>query len=88
MKGVIVETLKSTYFKIMTLETKKEAFDKEIGKIIAYMPKIFLSLAYIEFNLIKANPRVLLTTDKNIFELIEELSKKTKVNTLISSSNI
>ena len=82
---VTAETLKTIYFKIISLEIKEEIFEKEIEKLIIYMPKIFLSLTYTEFNFIKANPRVLLSTEKNMFELIEELSKKTKGNTLILS---
>ena len=82
---VIAETFKTLYFNIISLEIKEEIIEKEIEKLIIYMPKIFLSLTYTEFNFIKANPRVLLSTEKNMFELIEELSKKTKGNTLILS---
>lgn len=82
---VIVDTLRTIYLKLIALNIKEEILDKEIEKLIIYMPKIFLSLSYTEFNFIKANPKVLINTEKNLFELIEELGKKIKGDTLILS---
>ena len=80
---VIVDTLRPIYSKLMTLKIKEEIFDKEIEKLIIYTPKIFSSLNYTEYNFIKANPKVLLSTEKYLFELIEELGKRIKGDTLI-----
>ena len=82
---VLVDTLKTIYLKLLTLEIKEKTLNYEIEKLINYFPKIFLSLSYTEFNFIKANPKVLLNTERNIFELIEELGKKIKDDTLIST---
>ena len=82
---VLVDTLKTIYSKLLSLEIEEEISDKEIEKLIIYLPKIFLSLSYTEFNFIKANPKVLINTEKILFELIEELGKKVKGVTLILS---
>ena len=80
---VIVETLRTIYFKLISMEIQKDLLNKETEKLINYLPKIFLSLSYTEYNFIKANPKVLINTEKNLFELIEELGKKIKDHTLI-----
>jgi hypothetical protein len=80
---VIVDTLKAVYLKLITLKINEETLDKETEKLIIYMPKIFSSLSLTEYNFIKANPKVLLSTEKYLFELIEELGKKIKGDTLI-----
>ena len=82
---VLVDILRSIYFKILSLEINQEILDKEIQKLIIYLPKVFLSLSYTEFNFIKANPKVLINTEKLLFELIEEFGKKIKGETLILS---
>ena len=82
---ILVDTLKTIYLKLISLQLQEEILNKEIEQLIVYMPKIFLSLSYTEFNFIKANPKVLINTEKNLFELIEELGKKIKGDTLVIS---
>ena len=66
---VIVETLRTIDFKLRSMEIQKDLLNKEKEKLINYLPKIFLSLSYKEYNLIKANQNILLKTEKNLFEL-------------------
>ena len=80
---VIVDVLKNIYLRLISLEIKEELLNREIEKLVIYLPKIFLSLSITEFNFIKANPKVLINTEKFLFDLVEELGKKIKGNTLI-----
>ena len=80
---VLVDTLKTIHLKLISLNIQEEILNKEIEQLIEYLHKIFLSLSYTEINFIKANPKVLINTEKNLFELIEESGKKVKDGTLI-----
>ena len=80
---IIVDSLRTVYFKLISTEIQEDLLNKEIEKLIIFIPKILLSLSYTEYNFIKANPKVLINTEKNLFELIEEFGKKIKDDTLL-----
>ena len=80
---IIVETLRTIFFKLLSTNISTELLNKEIEKLISYTPKIFSALNYTELNFIKANPKVLINTENYIFELIEEIGKKIKTDEII-----
>ena len=84
---IIVDTLRIIYFKLLSIEIQDDLLNKEIEKLIIYLPKIFLSLSHTEYNFIKANPKVLINTEKILFELIEKIGKRIKDDTLIKAIN-
>ena len=82
---ITVETLRTIFTQLISI--KNIDFDlilnKEIEKLIKYSPKIFESLKYTEYNFIKANPKVLINTESNVFDLIELLGKNVKNNEIL-----
>ena len=81
---IIVETLRNIFTKLMNVKNVDDSIlNKEIEKLIKYIPKIFISLNYTEYNFIKANPKVLINSESYLFELIELLGKTLKDNNIL-----
>jgi len=81
---IIVETLRNIFTKLINIKNiDGSMLNKEIEKLIKYIPKIFISLNYTEYNFIKANPKVLINSESYLFELIELLGKTLKDNNIL-----
>ena len=81
---IIVETLRNIFTKLINIKNIDDSIlNKEIEKLIKYIPKIFISLNYTEYNFIKANPKVLINSESYLFELIELLGKTLKDNNIL-----
>ena len=81
---IIVETLRNIFTKLINIKNIDDSIlNKEIEKLIKYVPKIFISLNYTEYNFIKANPKVLINSESYLFELIELLGKTLKDNNIL-----
>ena len=80
---IIVETLRNIFTKLININIDDSILNKEIEKLIKYIPKIFISLNYTEYNFIKANPKVLINSESYLFELIELLGKTLKDNNIL-----
>ena len=81
---IIVETLRNIFTKLIYIKNIDDSIlNKEIEKLIKYVPKIFISLNYTEYNFIKANPKVLINSESYLFELIELLGKTLKDNNIL-----
>ena len=81
---IIVETLRNIFTKLINIKNiDGSMLNKEIEKLIKYIPKIFISLNYTEYNFIKANPKVLINSESYLFELIELLGKALKDNNIL-----